>query len=373
MAEVGIVGAGVRGVVVLRELSRKFSCVVYEAQDRPGGVWTNRHRVPYLALQMASHHYRFPDSRIKWREDMPAAASVQRYVEGYLRETGLSTRVRYGLRVTSWCEDPAGVTVQLSDGTSAQHKWLIYTGEATDPRVPARYTAHARWVHTAWLRAPPRSTRRAVVIGGSKSAAEACVFLRQQGVQVTWVARRFYSYAIFAPGSTIAWTALLESLPMVARTGSMHWLFPHRVRGTDVVHMGSGNFLTQRQYDALRSVRRVRGEVAAVCRDSVRLRSGETLPCELLVLGTGYHKNDGHSGNRVLFAGTPTARIGSFGTLNSHLIACTLAAYLPHASDGALLHEFALRFREAHAARLWMFELQYLLTAGRIGSFTDYV
>ena len=91
---IAIVGAGVKGVCLLRELSHAHTCVVYEAHCKVGGHWTNPGQVPYTSLQLASRHYRFPDAKTPWRVDMPSADEVQRYIANYLTEKGLNGHIQ---------------------------------------------------------------------------------------------------------------------------------------------------------------------------------------------------------------------------------------------------------------------------------------
>ena len=308
---------------------------------------------------------------------MPSAGEVQRYIASYLTEKGLTKHIQCNTVVVDAEEYDTHAVLRFLDGSVRHHDYVLLTGDSTVPNIPKEYTRHARPIHTSRLsRASLTGATTAVVIGGSKSAAEACVYMFKRGIQVTWIARKFHTYGRFESGTTLSLAKTILSLPSIL-LGNVDALFDQCINPTDDLSVGSGNILTEEQMFILARIATRRSNIRAVTRHGVRISSGEEIPCDVLILGTGYRQSSlpirRHTtqARRVFFADADTPRLTTFGTINAHLVASMVAAFVRENSPGDFA-SFAQKYHARHGVSLMHYQVHYLLSTGNIGPFCSY-
>ena len=391
MLQVAIIGGGVQGVALLRELSsvQNIKCTLYEARPTVGGFWNNENNVPYLSLQIALRHYRFPDFPHPKEVTMASAAYVNEYVSRYVTLTGLEASIRLNTPVVDVREEGDGCSLKMANGTWVHYDVAICTGKTSIANIPPIYTSHRHVVHTSALSAvilAAASNTRCVVVGGSKSAAEAVYHLRQAGARVVWVARKFYSFGEYADNTTISLSTVLRCLPRLLWSGNADCMFPLRMQDSDDLNAGSGNILLRSEYEDLRACPKLTGKVVKTGPDGIHLADGQWIPCDLLVLGTGYHHNkcaltfQQHtqktipcSSKRVfscidLYPGLLT----TFGPINAHLTASLFSRYLAEGWPRLSFNAFAQQDYTRERVKLAVYQIQYLLTSGAMAPYNHY-
>lgn len=393
---VAILGAGAKGICMLNALVQEgIDATVFEAQSVPGGVWTNT-EVPYMSLQLASRHYRFPDFPHPKSVDMASAPYVQRYMQRYVKHRGLDDYILYNTAVTGLEETDQGVHVTWTD-TKAESEGsdtfdrVICTGQSSIPRIPAEYAAHASVVHTSKLSDEVLSRSKGktcAVVGGSKSAAEAVYHLRERGADVTWVARKFYSFAMYHAGTTIDFKTVVPCVPGLVSGKNQDCLFPLVVRDGDELDAGSGNTLVPAEYAALRAATKIQGDVVEVGPGSLAVRPKHeakpneliTVPCDLVVLATGYELNRCRLTSeakaveqtiRVIQPDLLPHALTTFGIINSSLQGAFMRRYLRSpASASQLFDDFCEQ--DANRWRLFLYQMHYLATDNEMADYYDY-
>ena len=213
-----VVGAGWSGLVaaktyleVCSRLDRPVDLRILDDGTDPGGVWSSRRLYPGLIANSPVGLYEYShmsmvDEKHPWYQLLPGGV-VQSYLEAYARKFDIYSRIRFQTRVTSarrrGSASNSGWLVETNQGEVLEcDKLLIACGLYNKPRIPSvassTYTGiaiHHKELGTrnAALRADPSITN-IVVVGGCKSAVEACnVFLPalnpNKKHRVSWIVR----------------------------------------------------------------------------------------------------------------------------------------------------------------------------------------
>jgi cation diffusion facilitator CzcD-associated flavoprotein CzcO len=340
---IAILGAGVSGLVaaaVLRETGHQVT--VFERCDDIGGVWSASRRYPGVSTQDDRVTYSFSDTPMP--EDFPehpGGAMVQAYLQQYAEDHGLLPDIRLGTEVVSaelvdddrrWeleVRDASGISRIPFDQLVAAH------GTYSTPHVPA-WPGRAEFEAEGGLVVPPSSIgdgallegRDVVVLGWGKTACDVAVVAADRARRATLIARelrwkypkrigtrltfrhllltRLGEHAVASPSRGLP-GRLLTQLTRVPRKLVMLRLSSvvDRQLGLSeldllprVTFPDSNSLVTEGFYEAVRERRLdvVRDDGVADLEvvdgvPSVRLRSGEVLPADVLVPATGYEQD----------------------------------------------------------------------------------
>lgn len=199
---IGIIGAGFAGLAtgkVLQEFG--FDVTLFDADSEVGGVWAASRRYPGLETQNVRSTYclsdfPYPDDYPEW----PSGEQVQRYLDSYVDFAGLRNRIRLNTRVVSAEQDvqTRGWTVTTDAGDVVSFDFLVVcNGVYSDPFVPEYPGAEEFeaagghvWHTTEFNELESARGKHVVVVGYGKSScdvANACVGVADS---VTVVARR---------------------------------------------------------------------------------------------------------------------------------------------------------------------------------------
>ena len=138
---VAIIGAGMAGLSTARALSEVgFEPTIYEKESEVGGVWAASRRYPGLTTQNVRSTYCFSDYPYpKDYPEWPTGEQVQRYLEGYVDFAGLRDRIRLTTEVTLARQDAltGRWTVTANDSTEDEFDFLVIcNGIYSDPFIP---------------------------------------------------------------------------------------------------------------------------------------------------------------------------------------------------------------------------------------------
>lgn len=181
MTTVGILGAGLSGVMMGIELRRAGhdDFVIYEKLPDVGGTWL-RNTYPGLHCDIPSHLYCYsfepnPDFSMTYS----GQAEIQAYIRSCAEKYGLIDHVRFDTtaEVARFQEDDGSWALELSDGSRAAHRMLVSaTGGLTEPHYP-RVVGRERfagpvWHSGSWRHDVDLTGLRVAVVGSAASAVQ---------------------------------------------------------------------------------------------------------------------------------------------------------------------------------------------------------
>ena len=204
MRRVGIIGAGLSGLVMAKTLLEEgFDVTLFEKDEEVGGVWARSRRYPGLHTQNPRDTYAFSDFPMpRSYPEFPAGEQVQAYLAAYADRFGVTEHVRFGTRVEHAAPAGEGWSVRSApvDGggprTERFDRLAVCNGTFSDPYVPAFrgldafQEAGGTVLHSTWFcDAAQVRGRRVVVVGGAKSACDAAMAALPAAMRTTLVFR----------------------------------------------------------------------------------------------------------------------------------------------------------------------------------------
>ncbi|KAH9854923.1 FAD/NAD-P-binding domain-containing protein [Lenzites betulinus] len=224
---VAVIGSGVAGLITAHTLVRDgFTDVHVLTKDATvGGVWARERIYPGLELNSLPGEYRFSPL------DMPPPAEkgarlsgedVMNYLETFASKF-LQGRIHYNLDVsnirrgsdgTGWKLDVLDLRTSATE-TRTYARLVVCTGGCSNPQVPDAFNPAAVTaagfkgivIHSADLAqntdallshtasgGDERGSKAVVVIGGGKSAQDACVYFANEGRDVTMVCHKLNAF-----------------------------------------------------------------------------------------------------------------------------------------------------------------------------------
>ena len=344
--QVAVVGAGVAGLAtakVLRELGNEV--VVYESCPDVGGVWSATRSYPGIRLQNDKGTYRFSDLAMpRSYPEFPSGAQVRDYLETYAERAGLRDALRLGTEVVRARSTDDGWSLRLrtADGSEqeARADHLVVANGIFSlphvPRLPGREQFEAAGgrvlVATGLQDVDAARGRHVLVLGYGKSACDVSVAISAVAASTTVVARHLlwkipprvagvlnYKYlmltrlgeGLFRSIEPRGVEKVLHGPADPARRGLMRGLQAVvtgqlRLRRSGLVPRGgfedvarsTVSLVTDGFHAAVHAgrIRVVRdAEVLRLLdrdgRPHAELTTGEVLPADLLVCGTGYRQD----------------------------------------------------------------------------------
>ena len=207
-----VVGAGWSGLTAAStylKINPNVSLTILDASDSPGGVWSKSRLYPGLLANSPSGLYEFSDLSMKGghhtSHDPITGEDVQEYLHRYANFRGLYDKIKFGIQVVKITRKGASGTpnvgwdVHISTGEILGcDKLIVATGLHSKPKMPVipqdEYTGVA-CIHSrdlgrrhAELSSNP-SINCVAIVGGCKSAIEACTIFITAGKKVNWIIR----------------------------------------------------------------------------------------------------------------------------------------------------------------------------------------
>ncbi|OJA17362.1 hypothetical protein AZE42_03903 [Rhizopogon vesiculosus] len=125
---IAVIGAGLTGISsAAHAISHGFEVVIYEASDRPGGIWSRENKSS--GLQLNSLLYRFHPAVI-WKETYPKRDEILDEIDKIWKEYQLKERTRLNTPVTKVKRLPRKSEDSNSEASlKSPSQWLINDGE----------------------------------------------------------------------------------------------------------------------------------------------------------------------------------------------------------------------------------------------------
>lgn len=346
MSHIGIIGAGISGLVTAKTLLEDgHDVTVFEKDDEVGGVWARSRRYPGIATQNPRDTYAFSDFPMPASyPDWPSGEQVQAYLAAYADRFGVTPRLRLGIRVDHAAPrgDGRGWHVRATSvsgpdaGRAETHDfdWLVVcNGVFSEPFVPETpgmddfRAAGGRVLHsTVFHDAAEVDGRRVIVVGFAKSAADAACAAVGHAADTTLLFRRAYwkmpkhffgfvhlKYVLTTRFSEALFRyRRLEGLERLLHTVGrpfvwLHWRFIERVLRITfsldraglvpdepiekvvgcMLSLASNGF-----YDHVRAGRlnTRQGAIRRFAAGGVELEDGERMEADVVVYGTGFRQ-----------------------------------------------------------------------------------
>ncbi|EGN97706.1 hypothetical protein SERLA73DRAFT_161632 [Serpula lacrymans var. lacrymans S7.3] len=131
-ARIAVIGAGLTGVSsAAHAIAHGFDVVLYEASDRPGGIWSRENKTS--GLQLNSLLYRFHPG-VQWSRAFPQRDEILDQISKIWKEYGLESRTRLNTpvekvqRIRRVCED-SDSTESPEGYVASPSQWIINGGE----------------------------------------------------------------------------------------------------------------------------------------------------------------------------------------------------------------------------------------------------
>lgn len=194
--KIAVIGGGISGIAAARVLQRfGHEVVVYERNDRPGGVWAVAY--PEVRLQNIAEHYRLAGLPWPFAVDMhPSREQILRYLEYAVHHFSIDLRTSHDVTAAHPSPDGWELEVRGPHGESRERfDWLVvaagqYTGEQHHLALPGRDQFPGRIVTDRDIRDLSLLTdKRVVVVGFGKSAVDMASFAADRGSRVDHVFR----------------------------------------------------------------------------------------------------------------------------------------------------------------------------------------
>lgn len=192
MTQVGILGAGVSGVLMGMRLRQAGidDFVIYEQQPDVGGTWL-RNTYPGLCCDIPSHLYSYSfEPNPDWTSVYAERAEIQAYLRSCAEKYDLIDRIRFATCVEAARYDDQGAwELELADGTTTSHRALVAaTGGLTEPHLPRvagldEFTGP--WWHSgAWRHDVALDGLRVAVVGSAASAVQVVPAVAERAAEV---------------------------------------------------------------------------------------------------------------------------------------------------------------------------------------------
>jgi dimethylaniline monooxygenase (N-oxide forming) len=338
--QVGIIGAGFAGLGAAKVLTEfGHDVTVFDRTPDVGGVWSRTRRYPGLTTQNDKGTYAYSDFPMP-REypQWPTGAQVQAYLESYVQRFALGPLLRLDTEVTSAVQDPATgswrvQTVSGEDVDSHDFDFLaVANGTLSDPLIPdypgaEEYRAGGgRLCHTSEFTDLSEAEARAVVVVGyGKSACDLAVAVSEVAASTTVVARHLIWKMPRQLGNLLNYKYLLltrmgEALFPYLRTTGFERFLHARNSTVSTSMVGSIQSIVTRQLGLRESGLVPDGKFTDIARSTVSLVTEEFHP--RVADGRITVHRDSAISRLLVQAGRPSAQLVSGEIVPADLVIC---------------------------------------------------
>ncbi len=344
---IGIVGAGIAGLVTAKVMKQfGFSVTVFEKECDVGGVWSAARRYPGLTTQNPRDTYELSDFPMPSDcPEWPSGEQVQAYLASYVRAFSLTKSVLLNTEVTGASHDSATnqwiVTSTQSAATlpsrTLLHRFdflIVCNGIFSVPAVPEFAgveefrAAGGRVCHTSeFVSLADARGKNILVIGYGKSSCDVAnatvsvstrttvivrgliwkipkkllnvlnfkyLFLTRLGEGLfRYIRVRGFEKFLHGPGLPLRNCMLRSVERIVARQLGLEALGLHPRKPLETIARSTVSLVTDGFYENVRHGRlivKIQASINKLAPGQAHLTTGEVLPADLVVCGTGWQQ-----------------------------------------------------------------------------------
>jgi len=341
-SRIAVIGAGISGIAAANILRKNgFVPVVFEKYEKIGGVWATAY--PEVHLQNIYTQYHLSDFDWPFKPELhPTGEQVMRYLTEAVQHHRLDVRLNHEVFETK--ENADGWLVRYKNQAGIHEEQfefvLLAAGQYTDGKNMPQYLDQEQFKGRIITEREITSLdvfdgKRVVVVGYGKSALDMATLAAERSAQVhhvfraanwlipEWILGAHFTYALFTRFGNVMMTSwaqptamerflhnklgfvissfwnMIQSIVLyqLKRNGKgkgqaandrLNTLIPdHKI----LMDFRSSGALGPENYYPLVSEGKIfpyRSEIECFSQDAVRLKNGTVLPCDIVILSTGY-------------------------------------------------------------------------------------
>jgi dimethylaniline monooxygenase (N-oxide forming) len=341
-SRIAVIGAGISGIAAANILKKNgFVPIVFEKHEKVGGVWATAY--PEVHLQNIYTQYHLSDFDWSFKPDLhPTGEQVMRYLTEAVQHLKLDIRLEH--QVLEMKEGTDGWLLRYKNKEGIHEEPFAYVilaaGQYTDGKNIPQFLDQEQFKGRAITERDVTSldvfnSKRVVVVGYGKSALDMATLAAERSAQVhhvfraanwlipEWILGAHFTYALFTRFGNVMMTSWAQPTAMerflhnqlsfmisgfwdfiqsivlfqLKRTGKgkdqaaqerLKTLIPeHRI----LIDFRSSGALGPENYYPLVAEGKIlphRSEIECFSHDAVQLKNGLVIPCDVVVLSTGY-------------------------------------------------------------------------------------
>jgi hypothetical protein len=360
-----IIGAGIQGLCLLRNLKdRCKNIIVLEKNPDVGGIWYLQRNMAYSSLQNSRGHYKFLDYK-PMKNNRASANEVYEYIKSYAKDKRLMKYIKFNMNVKKITDKKE---IICTNGQIFLADVIACTGSESTPYIPKILKDPKKIIHTSNITQNILNSmrgKRCIIIGGSKSAAEAALYFHKNGAHVTWIAHKFYTYYRCSDPFSLPLIDLLGCLPNYTSSSNLiKCLNKYKIQKTDKIRPGSFNGLTSDEYWKLKKINTIKGKIKNVNNGVLLLNNLKQYKYDILVAATGYKYNPICLDKKYIITYSklfPDA-IATFGIIGKWLHANASSEYILNRKwENESYNTFAKKYSNKYKFKLIAIQIEYLL------------
>ena len=341
-SRIAVVGAGISGIAAASVLKKNgFVPVLFEKHEKIGGVWATAY--PDVHLQNIYTQYHLSDFEWSFKPDLhPTGEQVMRYLTEAVQHLKLDVRLEH--EVLGMKEEPNGWRLRYRNKQGIHEEPFAYVllaaGQYTDGKNTPKFMDQEYFKGSVITERDITSLdvfdgKRVVVVGYGKSALDMATLAAERGAQVhhvfraanwlipEWILGAHFTYALFTRFGNVMMTSWAQPTAMerflhnkLGFVISSFWDFIQSIvlfqlkrtgKGKDqaaqerlktlipehkiLMDFRSSGALGPENYYPLVAEGKIlpyRSEIECFSYDAVQLKNGIVIPCDVVVLSTGY-------------------------------------------------------------------------------------
>lgn len=341
-SRIAVIGAGISGIAAANTLKKNgFIPVVFEKYGKIGGVWATAY--PDIRLQNIYTQYRLSNFDWSFKPDLhPTGEQVMRYLTEAVQHLKLA--IRLGHEVLEMKEQQDGWLIRYQNKNGIHEESFAYAilaaGQYTDGKnlpqfMDQKYFRGEIITERDITSLDIFNDRKVVVVGYGKSALDMATLAAERSAQLhhvfraanwlipEWILGAHFTYALFTRFGNVMMTSWAQPTAMerflhnkLSFVISSFWDFIQSIvlfqlkrtgKGKDqaaqerlktlipehkiLMDFRSSGALGPENYYPLVAEGKIlpyRSEIECFSHDAVQLKNGTVIPCDVVVLSTGY-------------------------------------------------------------------------------------